>query len=181
LRPSGTTLCPWNAPATINNTRIAGGTGSAAANDVLNPSESCANALARIIVSFRRSPMPLRLRALDEGPDICIDGAMIVVGRHPLCDFRLESFMVSSRHCCMSPIGDELRVEDMASTNGIRINGYRVDGGRLRPGDELSIAAIRYKLIDDQGLETTLDDPVERGGPIGDGQRAPTPVPFRVA
>jgi pSer/pThr/pTyr-binding forkhead associated (FHA) protein len=69
--------------------------------------------------------------------------------------------MISSRHCCMTPISGELRVEDMGSTNGIRINGYRVFGGRLRPGDELSIADIRYRLIDDQGAETTFDDPVE--------------------
>jgi pSer/pThr/pTyr-binding forkhead associated (FHA) protein len=123
--------------------------------------------------------MPLRLIALDQGPDIPIDMAMLVVGRHPLCDVRLESLTVSSRHCCMSPIGSELRVEDMGSTNGTRINGYRVDGGRLRPGDELSIADIRYKLIDDQGLETTLYDPVERGDAVGAGHKAALPVVLR--
>src|SRR5207244_6758732 len=31
-------------------------------------------------------------------------------------------------------------------SNGIRINGQRVEIGRLRPGDELSIAHIRYRL-----------------------------------
>jgi hypothetical protein len=134
----------------------------------------------RIIVSFRSFPMPFRLRALDRGPDICIELAMIVVGRHPACDVRLESLMVSSRHCCMSPIGSELRVEDMGSTNGICINGYRVDGGRLRPGDELTIADIRYRLIDDYGQETTIDDAFEldQGGghPVPERLLAVAPI-----
>jgi pSer/pThr/pTyr-binding forkhead associated (FHA) protein len=101
--------------------------------------------------------MPLRLRTLDQGSDIPIDMAMIVVGRHPLCDVRLGSPMVSSRHCCMSPISGELRVEDMGSTNGIRINGCRVDGGWLRPGDELSITELRYRLTVNHGEDSTFD------------------------
>jgi pSer/pThr/pTyr-binding forkhead associated (FHA) protein len=117
---------------------------------------------------------------LDEGLDIPVDMAMIVVGRHPLCDVRLESLMISSRHCCMSPISGELRVEDMGSTNGIRINGYRVIGGRLRPGDELSIADFRYRLMDDQGEETTIHDPdrVDPAGGDPTGARLPAVAPI---
>jgi hypothetical protein len=40
----------------------------------------------------------------------------------------------------------DLIVRDLGSTNGIRINGQRVEMGRLRPGDELSIAHIRFRL-----------------------------------
>ncbi len=36
--------------------------------------------------------MPARLVALDDGPDINLDRAMVVVGRHPSCDTRLDSF-----------------------------------------------------------------------------------------
>ena len=44
------------------------------------------------------------------------------------------------QHCCMSQDKGEVTVRDLGSTNGIRINGQRVERGRLRPGDELSIA-----------------------------------------
>jgi pSer/pThr/pTyr-binding forkhead associated (FHA) protein len=46
----------------------------------------------------------------------------------------------------MSRDKDQVVVRDLGSTNGIRINGMPVETGRLRPGDELSIAHFRYRL-----------------------------------
>jgi hypothetical protein len=103
--------------------------------------------------------MTARLVALDEGPDIMLDRAMVVVGRHPACDARLDSLRVSRHHCCMMQESGEVVVRDLGSTNGIRINGQRVEMGRLRPGDELSIAHIRYRLDNGQGHDQTLADP----------------------
>src|SRR6476660_8894474 len=103
--------------------------------------------------------MPVRLVALDEGPDITLDRTIVVVGRHPACDTRLDSLRVSRHHCCMTQEGGEVVVRDLGSTNGIRINGQRVEIGRLRPGDELSIAHIRYRLDNGQAQEKTLADP----------------------
>jgi predicted component of type VI protein secretion system len=102
--------------------------------------------------------MPSRLVALDEGPDIPVDRAMVVVGRHPQCDARLDSIRVSRRHCCMTEDSGEVVVRDLGSTNGIRINGQRVEAGRLRPGDELSIAHIRYRLEGTPSHDLTLAD-----------------------
>ena len=104
--------------------------------------------------------MQFRLVALDEGPDILLDRAMLVVGRHPQCDARLDSIRVSRHHCCMSQTSGEVLVRDLNSTNGIRINGQRVAEGRLRPGDELSIAHIRFQLDDGQGHEVTMAGPL---------------------
>src|SRR5690349_1570347 len=106
--------------------------------------------------------MPVRLVALDEGPDIPVDRTLVVVGRHPQCDARLDSIRVSRRHCCMSEDNGEVVVRDLGSTNGIRINGQRVEMGRLRPGDELSIAHIRYRLDSGEGHEMTLADSSSR-------------------
>jgi hypothetical protein len=109
--------------------------------------------------------MPARLVALEEGPDITLDRAMVVVGRHPACDTRLDSLRVSRHHCCMTQESGEVVVRDLGSTNGIRINGQRVEIGRLRPGDELSIAHIRYRLENGQAHEQTIADP----GGLGPG------------
>ncbi len=110
--------------------------------------------------------MSVRLVALDEGSDIALDREMLVVGRHPQCDARLDSIRVSRRHCCiMTPDKGEIIVKDLGSTNGIRINGQRVEKGRLRPGDELSIAHIRYRFDDGVGQEMTMAEPLsERNG-----------------
>lgn len=102
--------------------------------------------------------MPCRLMALDEGPDIPVDRAVVVVGRHPQCDARIDSIRVSRRHCCMTADHGEVVVRDLGSTNGIRINGQRVEMGRLRPGDELSIAHIRYRLDSTGEPERTVAD-----------------------
>jgi hypothetical protein len=103
--------------------------------------------------------MLYRLVALDEGPDIPVDREMVIIGRHPQCDARLDSIRISRRHCCMFQDDGEVIVRDLGSTNGIRINGQRVEKGRLRLGDELSIAHIRYRLDDGQGQELTLAEP----------------------
>ncbi len=112
--------------------------------------------------------MIARLVALDDGPDIMLDCAMVVVGRHPACDARLDSLRVSRHHCCMMHENGEVVVRDLGSTNGIRINGQRVEMGRLRVGDELSIAHIRYRLDGGQGREHTLVEPV---GPVAEKLR----------
>jgi pSer/pThr/pTyr-binding forkhead associated (FHA) protein len=120
--------------------------------------------------------MPVRLVALDEGPDIVLDRAMVVVGRHPSCDTRLDSLRVSRQHCCMSQDKGEVTVRDLGSTNGIRINGQRVERGRLRPGDELSIAHIRFRLENGQGHEQTI---VESDGVLGGGPPQPKEGPSK--
>jgi hypothetical protein len=121
--------------------------------------------------------LPLFLVALDEGPDVVVDRAMMVVGRHPQCDVRLDSIRISRHHCCMTPDRGDLVVRDLGSTNGIRINGQRVEMGRVRPGDELSIAHIRFRLA-----ASTMEDGTVLGSPsdVDDTPRPfgpSTPVP----
>ncbi len=93
--------------------------------------------------------MCTHLVALDEGADIPLMPAPMIVGRHPRCDARLAARKVSRRHCCLVPSGGEVVVRDLGSTNGTWINGLRVDEGRLRPGDELAIGGLRYRLEGD--------------------------------
>jgi predicted component of type VI protein secretion system len=116
--------------------------------------------------------MTARLVPLDEGPDIMLDRAMVVVGRHPACDARLDSLRVSRHHCCMMQENGEVVVRDLGSTNGIRINGQRVEMGRLKPGDELSIAHIRYRLDNGQAHDQTLADPPGPESGFGPGAGA---------
>src|ERR1700710_2803807 len=125
--------------------------------------------------------MPARLVALDldEGSNITLDRTMVVVGRHPQCDARLDSLRASRHHCCMTQDNGEVVVRDLGSTNGIRINGQRVEIGRLRPGDELSIAHIRYRLDTGGGHEMTLADGSSPPPPEAGPGRPRSPLPPR--
>jgi FHA domain-containing protein len=120
--------------------------------------------------------MPSRLVALEEGPDITLDRTIVVVGRHPACETRLDSLRVSRHHCCMTQENGEVVVRDLGSTNGIRINGQRVEMGRLRPGDELSIAHIRYRLENGQGHDQTIAEPVSVAGAARSGAEERGPL-----
>src|SRR5215813_4065119 len=108
--------------------------------------------------------MSARLVALDEGPDIALDRETVVIGRHPACDARLDSLRVSRHHCSITREDGDLVVRDLGSTNGIRINGQRVEIGRLRTGDDLSIAHLRYRLEKGQGPEHTIAEPAAVAG-----------------
>jgi predicted component of type VI protein secretion system len=90
--------------------------------------------------------MPPQLVALTEGPNILLDKPIILLGRHQECDIQLASRKISRRHCCIAQVNDYLVVRDLCSTNGIRINGVRVQEGSLREGDELTIGNHRYQL-----------------------------------
>lgn len=90
--------------------------------------------------------MPAQLVALTEGPNILLDKPILLFGRNPECDIQIDSRKVSRRHCCIAQVNDYLVVRDLGSTNGIRVNGVRVNEGRLKGGDELTIGSHRYQI-----------------------------------
>ena len=98
----------------------------------------------------------LTLRSVSGGPDITLDRPLVLVGRHPQCDARLDSVRVSRRHCVLTKDALGVVVRDLGSTNGTWINGWRVACGRLKPGDEVSIAYTRYRLEEARGYERSV-------------------------
>lgn len=93
--------------------------------------------------------MPAHLLSLTDGPSILVDKPILLFGRHEECDVNLHSKKVSRKHCVLAQVDGYLVVRDLGSTNGIRINGVRVNEGRLLPGDELQIGNFRYQICGD--------------------------------
>ena len=83
---------------------------------------------------------------LGKGPDIPLGPRPVIVGRDPWCDAQLSSIRVSRIHCCLTESDGKVVVLDLGSVNGTRINGRPVELGWLGPGDELSIAHLRYRV-----------------------------------
>lgn len=90
--------------------------------------------------------MPAQLVALTDGPNILLDKPILLVGRHQECDIQIPSRKISRRHCCIAQVNDHLVIRDLFSTNGVRINGTRVQEGALKEGDELTIGNYRYQV-----------------------------------
>lgn len=122
--------------------------------------------------------MAARLISQDDGADIILDRAMIIVGRHPNCDARLDSPRISRRHCCMTQDCGAVLVRDLGSTNGIRINGQRVETGWLRPGDELSIAHMRFRYQPDAAGASAAGFPDASGSRPPSHAHAQAPHPY---
>jgi predicted component of type VI protein secretion system len=97
--------------------------------------------------------MPAQLLSLADGPSLLLDKPILLVGRHEECDIQLNSRKISRKHCVIAQVGDKLVVRDLGSTNGVRVNGARVDDGILRTGDELTIGNYRYQVHVEQRRE----------------------------
>lgn len=63
----------------------------------------------------------------------------ITIGRAAENEVVLDSPDVSRRHARLSWAGNQLRIEDLNSTNGTRVNGTTVRLSDLRPGDEVTL------------------------------------------
>lgn len=71
-------------------------------------------------------------------------GGMTLVGRLPECDITLDDAAVSRRHARITHDGVDYQVEDLGSTNGVRVNGQPVTRTALRGGDQLDFGGVRF-------------------------------------
>jgi Protein of unknown function (DUF3662)/FHA domain len=69
-----------------------------------------------------------------------------VIGRSRDCDVTVEDPNISRHHAEVRPSGGSWIVRDLGSTNGVKVNGRKLDPARpqsLKPGDELQIGTSR--------------------------------------
>lgn len=78
--------------------------------------------------SDRSAPTPVTRRA--------------TLGRLPECDVQLNDQSVSRRHARLEPAGRSWVIEDLDSTNGVRVNGERIHRAELRDGDRLELGSV---------------------------------------
>lgn len=64
------------------------------------------------------------------------------IGRSRDCDVVLEDSGISRRHAALRPEGTVWEIEDLGSTNGVRVNGRAIHGAHeLRPGDRIEMGS----------------------------------------
>ncbi|WP_205696209.1 DUF3662 and FHA domain-containing protein [Conexibacter sp. SYSU D00693] len=101
-------------------------------------------ALSEVRAEPRRRPL-----LLAEGKRFVVAPGGVVIGRSRECDVVLSDSNVSRRHAEIRPTGRGWLVEDLGSTNGVRVNGRPVNGPHpLEPGDrlELGTADVRFEV-----------------------------------
>jgi pSer/pThr/pTyr-binding forkhead associated (FHA) protein len=78
--------------------------------------------------------------------------AQFTIGREQLCDLTLADETVSRWHASLQWDGDGWLLDDLGSTNGTRLNGWRVTTpSRVDVGDLVSFGAATFVLADRPG------------------------------
>src|SRR4051794_36463799 len=79
-------------------------------------------------------------------PPIALHRPVLLIGRHPECDVRIDLPKISRRHCCLALAYDRVLIRDLGSRNGLRVNGLLVEEAQLQGGDEVAIGPILFRM-----------------------------------
>jgi pSer/pThr/pTyr-binding forkhead associated (FHA) protein len=82
------------------------------------------------------------------GAQILVDRAVVLIGRSGDCDAVIDfSSKISRLHCVLVQVDTEFYVRDLASMNGIWVNGKRVNKVlKLTQGDQVSIGDVSFQF-----------------------------------
>jgi FHA domain-containing protein len=126
-----------------------------AAKDVRMPQESFVLAPGSVPGLGEAAPVEsgrlvvVKSPALDEGDELILDSAALLLGRGSRNDVNLaRDEYASSNHARVEPRRDGVWLEDVGSTNGTYLNGIRLTSAKkLAPGDVLRIGEteLRYE------------------------------------
>ena len=83
----------------------------------------------------------------DTHKDLPITEKPITIGRHPTNMVVLADGMASRYHCVIEKGQDGLRVRDLDSSNGTRVNGQVIKTWRLGDGDVVQIGTLKCEVI----------------------------------
>jgi pSer/pThr/pTyr-binding forkhead associated (FHA) protein len=71
---------------------------------------------------------------------------VMTLGRRESCDIPLQFPNISGLHCELSYRDGYWSIRDLNSTNGVKVNGMRIQSRPLKPGDEIAIAKRRFTI-----------------------------------
>jgi pSer/pThr/pTyr-binding forkhead associated (FHA) protein len=66
-----------------------------------------------------------------------------LIGRAPTCDLQIPDDSMSREHAVVLCDGEDANLEDLQSTNGVKVNGKRVRSTELAHGDEIEIGQTK--------------------------------------
>lgn len=70
----------------------------------------------------------------------------LTLGRDPGCDLEIDDDNASRRHARLRPTDRGWMVEDLGSTNGTRVNGFRTSAQLLSDGDQVTIGGTAFRF-----------------------------------
>jgi pSer/pThr/pTyr-binding forkhead associated (FHA) protein len=81
--------------------------------------------------------------------EVALSKTRTTLGRRPSNDIVFDNLAVSGEHAVLTLEGPAIRIEDLGSTNGTRVNGETVRDQVLRDGDVIAIGKYTLSLVAD--------------------------------
>jgi len=101
--------------------------------------------------------------------EVELEKPVTVIGRHPACDIVVDHPAISGRHMLLRMVGRTVYLEDLASTNGTRVNGIAAAAQVVHHLDLIEIGRHKVHFFDEEmlagrvgGIETTVQTDYER-------------------
>lgn len=126
--------------------------------------------------------MPAFLVPVDAGQCLIpLEKAIVLIGRQADCDVSLtHSRKISRRHCCIAQVNNKFVVRDLGSTNGVFLNGNRIQKEcEIQIGDNLIIGDVRFTFQDEAPAmsRSEFNRIAKAAGRSKQGESAIPPIP----
>ena len=82
-----------------------------------------------------------------EGADYQVELPCLTVGRGPGVDLEFEDDEMSRRHAALEYADGSLRIRDLGSTNGVRVNDGPVSVRELEHGDRVQLGGLVFRYL----------------------------------
>jgi len=101
--------------------------------------------------------------------EVPLDKPVTVIGRHPGCDVVIDHPAISGRHMLFRVVNTTVYVEDLASTNGTKVNGLATSHQVVHHLDLIEVGRHKLHFFDEEllagklgSLESTVQTDFER-------------------
>ena len=88
------------------------------------------------------------------GMEYDLDRDCVTMGRGPGVDLAFDDPAMSRQHAAVDYAEGGFKVRDLGSTNGLRINGNRVQVDEISSGDRLEVGTQVFQLIIEEREDT---------------------------
>lgn len=140
------------------------------------PRASGEDVTTRLHGSFDPTPVPepfvlTVVKGPDQGQSFALDGSQpsrLLLGQGPACDIRLTDRTVSRRHVALDVEGGRVRVSDLGSKNGTRVNGVKIIEAWAQGGETIQAGSTVFRLDSlPSGVKVSLSTATSWGRMIG--------------
>lgn len=141
----------------------------AISDDLAAENDGSAEPGGRFVLQYRKGGAKRILRLGKES---------VTLGRHASCSLIFDDKSVSSCHARIEPRGGQYMIFDLGSTNGVKVNGRKVEKAVLRPGTRIRVGNITLGFKEIVSRPKSESAPVADGAPVAvdaDAEDAPTP------